>query len=365
MNGPDRIAAVALALSCSIFLAGCGGDASGVRPASPAAPSSTGPARGAALAASSAAQASTSKPIAPRGDLVLSVQQWTFLASSGRLITTPNYRMFTTLPEGFIVQRLPRFAESALAHYTTTFGPLPRPPQQMETYFLASRPQWARMTQHLMGRQAELFLRIQRGGYASEAKGVFFEIGPSDSFSLMAHEGWHQYVQATFKQPLPIWLDEGLATTMEGFRWGNAAADEPVFLPGQNRERFDMLRTAHARRKLLSLPDLLNTSPQQQLVKSDEGTLIYYAQVWALALYLSQGEDGRHRNQLTSLLQDAARGDLGRMVAATFDERGAMLSVQGRRGPLIYQTYFDKDLVAADQAYQQFIRQLVTPQSTR
>jgi hypothetical protein len=76
---------------------------------------------------------------------------------------------------------------------------------------------------------------------------------------------------------------------------------------------------------------------------------------------LLQGEDGRHRAQLTSLLQDAARGDLGRMVAATFDERGALLSVQGRRGPLIYQTYFDKDLAAADGAYQQFIGQLCAP----
>jgi hypothetical protein len=277
------------------------------------------------------------------------------------MIQTPNYRIFTTLPDGYILQRLPRFAESALAHYTTAFGPLPSPTQPMETYFLASRPQWARMTQHLMGRQAELFLRIQRGGYASEAKGVFFEIGPSDSFSLMAHEGWHQYVQATFKEPLPIWLDEGIATTMEGFRWANASADQPVFIADQNRERFVTLRDAAARKKLLSLADLLNTSPQQQLVKSDEGTLIYYAQVWALVLYLQKGEGGVHRQQLTSLLQDAARGDLGRMVAGTFDARGASLSIQSRRGPLVFQTYFNRDLSKADEEYQRFIRQLVSP----
>lgn len=281
------------------------------------------------------------------------------------MIQTPSYRIFTTLPDGYILQRLPRFAETALAHYTTAFGPLPNPSRPMETYFLATRPQWARMTQHLMGRQAELFLRIQRGGYASEAKGVFFEIGPSDSFSLMAHEGWHQYVQATFKEPLPIWLDEGIATTMEGFRWTNPGADHPVFIADRNRERFGMLRDAAARKKLLSLPDLLNTSPQQQLVKSDEGTLIYYAQVWALTLYLTKGNDGAHRNQLTSLLQDAARGDLSRMVSGTFDARGAALSIQSRRGPLVYQTYFDRDLTKADESYQQFIRQLVAPGISR
>lgn len=281
------------------------------------------------------------------------------------MIQTPSYRIFTTLGDGYILQRLPRFAESALAHYTTAFGPLPAPTQPMETYFLATRPQWARMTQHLMGRQAELFLRIQRGGYASEAKGVFFEIGPSDSFSLMAHEGWHQYVQATFKEPLPIWLDEGIATTMEGFRWARAGADQPVFIAEQNRERFGTLRDAAARKKLLSLADLLNTSPQQQLVKSDEGTLIYYAQVWALTLYLSKGNDGAHRNQLTTLLQDAARGDLGRMVSGTFDARGASIALQSRRGPMVYQTYFDRDLTKANDSYQAFVRQLVSPGRAR
>jgi hypothetical protein len=181
----------------------------------------------------------------------------------------------------------------------------------------------------------------------------------------MAHEGWHQYVQATFKEPLPIWLDEGIATTMEGFRWASAGADQPVFIAEQNRERFDTLRTAAARKKLLSLADLLNTSPQQQLVKSDEGTLNYYAQVWALALYLRNGDGGAHRAQLTSLLQDAARGDLGRMVAGTFDARGASIALQSRRGSMVYQAYFDRDLTKANESYQQFIGQLVGRRSAR
>lgn len=343
-----------------LTLSGCDGPSATTRPTSAAQPDRTS--QPAAIATQPGGDAPASPSVNPaRGSLVQTIQQWTFISPRGRLITTPNYRLFTTLPDGFILQRLPRFAETALAHYSTAFGPLPRPTQPMETYFLATRQQWARMTQHLMGKQAELFLRIQRGGYASNAKGVFFEIGRSDSFSLMAHEGWHQYVQATFKEPLPIWLDEGLATTMEGFQWGNAGADEPIFVPELNRERLEMLRTAVSRKKLLSLPDLLNTSPQQQLVKSDEGTLIYYAQVWALALYLQRGDNGRHSQQLSALLQDAARGDLGRMVAASFDQRGAMLALQGRRGPLVYQTYFDKDLAVADKSYQQFIRQLATP----
>lgn len=348
--------ALSLLLAATLLtLRGCG-DAPGTR--------TVAPGGNAAPTNRSAPIGSTSSDVAAspaRANSVVAIQQWTFVSPSGRMIQTPNYRIFTTLPDGYILQRLPRFAESALAHYTTAFGPLPSPTQPMETYFLASRPQWARMTQHLMGRQAELFLRIQRGGYASEAKGVFFEIGPSDSFSLMAHEGWHQYVQATFKEPLPIWLDEGIATTMEGFRWANASADQPVFIADQNRERFVTLRDAAARKKLLSLADLLNTSPQQQLVKSDEGTLIYYAQVWALVLYLQKGEGGVHRQQLTSLLQDAARGDLGRMVAGTFDARGASLSIQSRRGPLVFQTYFNRDLSKADEEYQRFIRQLVSP----
>src|SRR5262245_32519300 len=194
---PARMARVArgaclarAAVFCGLLLAGCAQNPkqqSSLTSGSPTAPPKPAPAM---LTARTPAR-------------VISTETWTFGNEQGRVVRTDSYRLFTTQSDSVLNSRLPTFMEEALQAYTGSLGNLPRPPVPLDTYLMANRPQWTRLTQSLMGKQADIYLKIQRGGFTAQGKAVLYDIGTHDTFSLIAHEGWHQYTQRTFRQPLP------------------------------------------------------------------------------------------------------------------------------------------------------------------
>ena len=118
--------------------------------------------------------AASSRPIPtrPPAAKVTNQEPWSFIDSSGQVFSTRHFRIFTTATSGIILDRLPSFTESSLARYSTSITDLPAPARQLDTYFLATRAQWARMTQSLMGKEAENLLRIQRGGFAHDGQEI-------------------------------------------------------------------------------------------------------------------------------------------------------------------------------------------------
>lgn len=297
---------------------------------------------------------------APEAPVLLSIEPWSFRGAEGEILRTRHYRIFTTEREPTYLDRLPPFLERALSHYRTSIAALPAPEQRLDTYLMDSRPQWTALTQQLLGARGARFTHIQRGGFATRGIGVFYDIGLFDTFAIAAHEGWHQYLQRTFETPLPLWLDEGLATYMEGHKWDGA---EPLFLPWANVERFDHLRRAHAARDLISLDDLLAYSPADRMGGASAETLTYYAQVWALAHFLAEGAGGRHRQGLRNLLLDAANGQAPRAVALRAGREAMVEALRTRRGAAYFTTYFDADLERASLEYASFVEELVRPGS--
>lgn len=293
--------------------------------------------------------------------VVVSERVWTFESRPHRALETPHYLILTTEQAGVVIERLPLFLELALAHYTSVLAPLPPPSRQLETYLLSTRPQWARLTQQIMGQASEPYLLIQRGGFAARSRGVFWNIGPQDTFAIAAHEGWHQYTQSTFRDPLPIWMEEGLATYMEGFRWGGPANDRPVFLPWANLERFDTLRAAAADRtgkSLRPLSEVVTALPQDLVRHAGDPALVWYAQVWALTHFLAEGQSGRYRPALTRLLRDAAEGRLGAALRAGMGERAGASALARRLGPEVLHVYFNPDLEALEAEYRDFLARI-------
>lgn len=286
-------------------------------------------------------------------------EPWSYQGSPGVVIRTRHYRIFTTETDEAMLARLPVFLEAALANYTSALAPLPPPSDRLDSYFMATRWQWDRLTRQLMGDNAALFLRIQRGGYAFGGRGVFYNIGLRDTLAIGSHEGWHQYTQRVLTQPLPIWLEEGIACVMEGFRTG--ADGSYTFAAWANVERFDQLRASSANGSLLSLRELLTTSPQSTEDASTDRILTYYAQAWALVHFLREGEGGRHAPRLAELLTDAARGRLVANVA--FRTRGSapIDAPATRLGDAVFRAYFDPDIEAASRSYSEFISRLVRP----
>ncbi len=291
--------------------------------------------------------------------VVLSREPWSFGAVEGQAIQTPHYRIFTTERDPALVSRLPAFLEGALGHYRSAIVKLPEPRQLMDVYLLDNRPQWRRLARWRLGRAADVYLRMQRGGFAAGGVAYYFDIGPADTFALAAHEGWHQYTQSVFRTPLPAPLEEALATWMEGKR---ARPDGGFdFLPWANLERFDALRRAAGKNALLPLEQLLSLSSAQAIASDAVDPLVYYAQLWALVHFLLEGDEGALRPALGAMLLDAAAGTLHASGPPTAGAGAAAASSPRSRAAALLIRYTGRPLPALNASYQRFIGRLVTP----
>ncbi len=296
----------------------------------------------------------------PSHEPLIDVQPVQLAGSPGQAISTPSWIIRTTVTRKNLLDRLPLFLEAAHDNYSSSLAILPKPDHPLELYLLQTRSQWALLTRLLLGDRADRFLRIDRGGFTTAGRAVLFNIGAHDTFALTAHEGWHLYSQSILKPgTLPVWLEEGIATLMEGFRWSAANPMRASFSPWANPERFDQLRDAYARKNLLSLTQLLDASPATLIDTSSISTLDYYAQVWALTLFLSEGDSRAYRNDLERLLTDAAAGSINRQMVRAIGIQASRKALRSRKGPGIFHTYFSTDLNQMNARYQHFIKQLV------
>lgn len=287
---------------------------------------------------------------------VIEREPWQFGDATGEIIRTRNYRIYTTETNRVLADRLIGFTEHALAHYRTAIITLPEPPQRLDTYLMDNRAQYESVTRRLLPDQAETILKIARGGFASRGIGVYYDIGLYDTLAIAAHEGWHQYIQRTFANPLPVYLDEGLATYMEGHSWIiGPRVSTPIFRPWGNIERYDQLRSAVINGRTVSLHALTNSRPQELIETVGDGTLDYYAQVWALTHFLNSSE---HRASLGLLLRDAASGKLRSRLIERYGRREATALLTRRIGSEVLELYFMEDLDELDRQYQKFMSEL-------
>lgn len=285
---------------------------------------------------------------------------WTYQGRPGRLLVTASVELYTTTDDPRLLMRLPGFLELAQAHRLRAVTPLRGPDTPLETYVLGTRAEWEAMTRSLLREHARAYLRIERGGYAALGRGIFYDLGPRDTFTMAAHEGWHQFVQTAFADPLPVWLDEGLACYTEGFRWRVTDPDRPEFLAWANEERFDQLRAAAGTGRLMGLDELVQARPQD-LIDTDQGgqaALTYYAQCWALIQFLMESDGGRRRPGLERLLRDAQDGRFVSSVAGVDERAGSVLRTRRTGGGALAAYWPDESLAEMDAAYRDFVRHI-------
>jgi hypothetical protein len=209
-----------------------------------------------------------------------------------------------------------------------------------------------------MGDNAGEILNVQRGGFASRGVGVYYDLGLFDTLAIAAHEGWHQYTQRTFRNPLPTYLEEGLAAYMEGHGWVGAT---PIFRPWSNLERYDALVRIERDGGVASLHQLVRERPGQLAAGGGSAeALRYYAQVWALVHFLNEGEGGAHRGALRLLLDDAASGRLRQRLAERFGPRRTRAHLSRRLGAETLELYFGS-IDDLDRAYRQFVAAITQP----
>ena len=286
------------------------------------------------------------------------VGSWPEGGGNGIIMRTPHYLLRLSLREEPFRDRIPDFMEACFTAYASALGPITNPDEPLEMYVFGERSLWEKWTRKKLGRDAEIYIGLGKGGYTTDSVSVLYDIGRFDTQTIAAHEGWHQFSQQTLQHPLPTWLEEGIACYMEGTRLSRDGGPS-TFRPWRNFERWSELREAVRDDELSPLGELLDGTPQEYLQDGKNSLLTYYAQVWALVQFLRDGESGKYRESFSQLIQDAASGKLAGRLAASksiIGKKGRERAVQLRTGNAVILEYFNPDFATFSDEYSTFVK---------
>ncbi len=292
---------------------------------------------------------------------LVSADLWQNEYGPGVKLTTDHYEIYTTLLEPLMLSQVPGFMESAHRGYQSQL------PQPFETinkfkfYLFAHRSQWEDFTRKFTGRQAPLYLKIKRGAYYLNGSCVAYNIGRERTFSVLGHEGWHQFNKMHFKYRLPSWLDEGIAMLFETSRYDKGMF---YFEPGGNLNRLGGLKATFIKGQTIPLEKLIAMNPGEALVsESDEMVMAFYSQSYALVRFLREEDYGKRLGKYHSLMNDGLEGKwpLGPTAKKMAADRNIPLTVRWNRavGTGLFDHYIGKDVGKIEQEYLNFCRKIV------
>jgi hypothetical protein len=276
--------------------------------------------------------------------------------STGTRVVCPHYIIQSTFADSQILHRVAEVMEGALGEYRALAPEIPLSSRPMECYFFETREQWAAFTQAHTGEDARIYLRVNRGGYTVGDWFVAYWIGENATYSVAAHEGWHQYVARHLKGRLPPFLEEGTACLFEQVEW---EGELPRWNLSDNESRLMSLRSADAGKQLYPLPQLIRMHAGQVVGKPAGKIEAFYAQSWAFARFLYDGNGGRNQQALRHMLTDAAHGTLYGDNSRELPE-GPMWDPSTAKPMLEH--YLQKSLPQIDQEFAAYIQELVNAQ---
>ena len=289
------------------------------------------------------------------------VEVWNNQYGPGLKLTTAHYEIFTTLLDPLLLRQSPEFIESAYKAYNRQLpGPI-ETKTKFTIYLFADRRQWEDFTNNFAGEQAEIFRRIKAGAYCHNGACVAYDIGIERTFSVLAHEGWHQFSSRHFKFRLPSWLDEGVAMLFETQAAGDGSF---AFEPAENAYRLDALKKTMSKDKMLPLRDLIATTPGDVLATDQtEAVMGFYSQSYALIRFLRESGGGERLDDYHRLLADGLRGDwpldeVSKKIAA---DRNIPRNILWNHlvSLVLFHEYIGDDYEPVEKEYQAFCRRIV------
>ena len=299
------------------------------------------------------AQSRAPRPLdGPDSPARLRTEPWAYGDRAGQKVRSQHYVLLTTIDDQDVVEAVGQVMEGAYTQYRRVAPHGQTSGRPMECFLFQYRNEWANFTQQHTGADATIYLQINRGGYTVGDRYVAFFIGDIQTYSVAAHEGWHQYVARHFKHRPPPFLEEGLACLFEQVKWDGKL---PRWDLSSNANRIRGLRNAAESRTLLPLKKLISMHAGQVVEQTTFQVETFYAQNWAFARFLWDAEDGRYRPALQRLLADAAAGTLYRdgaprnPASTDWDPNTA--------GPLL-ERYLGMPLPAIERAYRTYIRKI-------
>ncbi len=284
---------------------------------------------------------------------------WSGPQLAGVQMETEHYHIYTTAQRRLLRSAMPGFMEAAYDNYLRLTG-LDEAPlgQLLPLYVMGTREHWSALTKHIFGRRSDLYLSIEAGGYCHDGVCVLWDIGGHTTLSVAAHEGLHQFLHRRLEDRLPMWLEEGLCVSAEGFRIED---DTVTFTPEQNNSRFVALRKALVQDRWIKLPRLLPMDGGDVAGNATEYAVGYYAQLWTLVQFLRCRDE--YRAGLEQLMADADAGRLHSAIEFSPRQMQALYR-QGRvynrvvSRPL-FEHYISEDVDGFGREYKQYATELV------
>jgi hypothetical protein len=271
----------------------------------------------------------------------------------GFRVSLPHYLIYSTIEDHQTLLQLGQVMEGAYLAYRRLAPQVPPSDRPMECFVFQTRTQWAAYTRAHTGEDAAIYLRVNRGGYTVGDKFVAYWVGEYGTFSVTAHEGWHQYVARNLKGRLPPFLEEGLACLFEQVDWVDGS---PRFDITQNHSRLMALRGAVDEGDMYPLDKLVRMHAGQVVGQRNAKIEAFYAQSWSFARFLIDADGGRYRPALEHMLLDAAYGRL--YFDNSVEDAGGPLWDPSTARPML-EHYLGIDLGQVEIEFARYVKRLV------
>lgn len=290
-----------------------------------------------------------------RGPVAVQRSEWRFHNRPGVELTTDHYLIRTTCKSPALLDAMPGFLESCWASYEDLLPTQVRPAEPMKTYLFQNRSEWEAFTDDFAPARADVYKKIRSGGYSERGTTVSHYSSINATLSILAHEGFHQFLELTRGRNIPPWLNEGLACNFESFELD--ADNRPVFRPERNALRKGHLAEALGRNSLIPLKEILETHAGEQVLKASADVRGYYAQEWALVLFLRQPASvNPYHDGFQQLMRDLGSEAMIRRAQSALTD--GMLG-KANNGEAVFRAYITADLGKFEADYQTFIKQLL------
>lgn len=299
---------------------------------------------------------------------VQSAQKWENPYGSGIVIETQHYKIHTTMLEPLMLKQIPAFVESAWLQYQSQ---LPQPVnggEKFKLYLFKDRAQWEQFTKSFTGDQFPIYQKIKKGAYYLKDSTVAYNIGRTRTFSVIGHEGWHQFCNRYFKYRLPSWLDEGVAQLFEESTMHNGKF---IFLPSKNYQRLGALKIAVQNNRMIPLRNLISLNPGQVLAnnQADSAAAAFYAQSYALVRFLREDDYGKYLGNYYQMMLGALNGTwpISQSEAQIASNRAVPLTSQWNSyiAQKLFNIYLNKEIEKIEPEYKMFCGKITYPISVK
>lgn len=243
----------------------------------------------------------------PSAPAAFSVEPWAFKKDKGARLRSEHYDIYTTINTPDVRRSIVQVMEAALVQYHKVAPGVLASDRPMDCFVMGNREQWMDLTRQRTGRDARGYFQINRGAFTVQDWYLAYYIGEAATYSVAAHEGWHQFVSRHFKGRMAPFLEEGISTMFEDIEWKD---DLPRWDLTRNRSRAQSLKRVVEGRFTFPLGEVLNMHAGDVIDQSGNRIEAFYAQAWAFATFLYYGQDGKYRKGFQRLLAETADGTL-------------------------------------------------------